>query len=209
MLILVHTAHPQAVQHSGDGFGRLLSPRQYARAKDTAEAGIPWAADNDCFQGLDPVAYTRMLDAIQGLPGCRFVTVPDVVGDAWSTAELFELWEPAVKRRGLPVALVAQDGLEDWRMNAWLGGVWHRIDALFIGGTTEFKLGAYAEDLGRDAKERGKWLHMGRVNSRKRFDYARATGCDSVDGSKFSKWRDTWLPEALGWHKDHLQERLA
>lgn len=30
-LLLVHTAHPQAVNHSGEGFGRLLSPRQFSR----------------------------------------------------------------------------------------------------------------------------------------------------------------------------------
>jgi hypothetical protein len=204
MLILVHTAHPQAVEHSGDGFGRLLSPRQFARAADTAAAGIPWAADNDCFQGLDPLAYVRMLDAIKGLSGCLFVTVPDVVGDWHATAELFELWHPAVQRRGLPVGLVAQDGLAP----IWLDKQWHRLDCLFIGGTTEFKLSAEAERFAREAQDRGKWVHMGRVNSRKRFDYARQIGCHSVDGSKFSRWRDRWLPNALTWHRDHLQERI-
>lgn len=207
MLILVHTAHPQAVQHKGPGFGRLLSPRQFSRAADTAAEGIPWAADNDCFQGLDALAYARMLDALKGVPGCLFVTVPDKVGDAVETARLFEVWEPALKRRGLPVALVAQDGLE--KAGWWLDWTWHRLDCLFIGGTTEFKLGAAAERIAREAKERGLWVHMGRVNTRKRFDYARAIGCDSVDGSKFSRWRNTWLPDALGWHKDPVQERFA
>lgn len=206
-LILVHTAHPQAVKHAGDGFGRLLSPRQFSRAADTGREGIPWAADNDCFQGLDAVAYVRMLDAIQGAPGCLFVTVPDVVGDARATAELFELWHPAVRRRGLPVALVAQDGLE--ATSPWLIAQWHRIDCLFIGGSTEYKLSAEAERLVREARFRGRWVHMGRVNSRKRFDYARQIGCHSVDGSKFSRWRDTWLPDALRWHKQPLQERIA
>jgi hypothetical protein len=207
VLILVHTAHPQAVAHAGDGFGRLLSPRQFSRAADTAAAGIPWAADNDCFQGLNSEAYTRMLDAIQGVPGCLFVTVPDVVGDSEETARLFELWAPAVRRRGLPVALVAQDGIGE--MELWLKRTWHRLDALFVGGTTEFKLSAEAERLVREAKTRGRYAHMGRVNSRKRFDYARQIGCDSIDGSKFSRWRDTWLPDALGWHRDHLQERMT
>jgi hypothetical protein len=207
VLILVHTAHPQAMSHRGDGFGRLLSPRQYSRAADTAEVGISWAADNDCFQGLDAAAYVRMLDAIQGVPGCLFVTVPDVVADARKTAELFELWHGAVQRRGLPVALVAQDGIE--HMGRWLDGQWHRLNCLFVGGSTEWKLGAEAERLVREANDRGLWTHMGRVNSRKRFDYARAIGCDSVDGSKFSRWRSTWLPDALRWHKDHLQERIA
>jgi hypothetical protein len=199
-LILVHTAHPQAVEHAGDGFGRLLSPRQFARAADTAETGIPWAADNDCFQGLDPVAYTRMLTAIHGLPGGLFVTVPDVVGDAQATLDLFDVWAERVRGTGLPVALVAQNGLTIFN------APWDRFDALFIGGTTEWKLSVDAHYLATYAKRTGKFLHMGRVNSRKRFDYARAIGCDSVDGSKFSKWRNTWLPDALGWHKEPYQQ---
>lgn len=139
-LILVHTAHPQAIRHRGDGFGRLLSPRQCARAADTAAAGIPWAADND--------------------------------------------------------------------LTRWLDATWGRIDCLFIGGSTEYKLGSHAEALVREAKNRGLWVHMGRVNSQSRFAYARAIGCDSVDGSSFSRWRDRWLPEALKWHRAHLQLRL-
>lgn len=202
MLILVHTAHPQAVEHSGPGFGRLLSPRQFSRAADTAAAGIPWAADNDCFQRLDEDAYLRMLAAITGVSRCLFVVAPDVVGDWQETRERFEHWIGRLECCGQPVAYVAQDGQP-------ISAVpWSRISALFIGGTTEYKLSAEAESLGRFAKDRGYWLHMGRVNSRKRFDYARATGCDSIDGTKFSRWRDRWLPDALEWHTDHLQERL-
>ncbi len=198
--ILVHTAHPQALEHAGDGFGRLLSPRQFSRAHDTAEVGIPWAADNDCFQRLDAPRYRAMLEAIWGLPGCLFVTAPDVVGDASATLDLWSDWRVELSAAWQPIALVAQDGLTADRVP------WQQLDALFIGGTTEFKLSEQAQRLGREARLRGKWLHMGRVNSRKRFDYARAIGCDSVDGSSYSKWRNTWLPDALGWHKTHYQQ---
>src|SRR5205807_4076382 len=134
----------------------------------TAQAGIPWAADNDCFQGLDAEAFCAMLDRIAGLPGCLFVTVPDVirmtdrgpVGDALATLEQFGKWAPALERRGLPVALVAQDGLEQLRRLI----PWHRIAALFVGGSTEWKLGAHARDIAQEARERGRWVHWGRVN---------------------------------------------
>lgn len=201
-LILVNTAHPQAVKHAGPGFGRLLSPRQFARAYDTSREGIPWAADNDCFQRLDPVAYRAMLNAIYGLPGCKFVTAPDVVGDWRSTRERFDEWQDELSACWQPVAYVIQDGQPEADVP------WRSIDALFIGGTTAFKLSPEAERVGRAAKRRGMWLHMGRVNSRKRFDFARAIGVDSIDGTKFSRWRNTWLPDALGWHRDHLQERI-
>lgn len=203
VLIFVHTAHPQAVKHAGPGFGRLLSPRQFSRAYDTSEAGIPWAADNDCFQRLDADAYRRMLAAIWGLKGCRFVTAPDVVGDWRQTRARFEEWYDELNACLQPIAYVAQDGQP-------INDVpWQRIDALFIGGTTAYKLSGEAERLGRHAKtSAGLWLHMGRVNSRKRFDYARAIGCDSVDGTSYSRWRNRWLPTALTWHRDHLQERI-
>lgn len=204
-LILVTTGHPTLHQHPGDAgepvhprLGRLLQPRHLSSAGLTAAAGIPWAADNDCFQGLDAPRYIAMLDKLKSLPGCLFVTIADVVGDAVATAHAFEKWAPACERRGLPVALVAQDGLED--LPAWLERTWHRLDALFIGGSTEWKEGPVAAELAREAKRRGKWVHWGRVNTRRRFDLITATGAaDSFDGSKWARWRKTYLPTGLEW----------
>ena len=201
MLILVHTAHPQALHHQGPGFGRLLSPREYSRASDTAATGIPWAADNDCFQRLDAKAYRQMLTRIQGLPGCLFVTAPDVVGDWRATRERWDVWRDFLD--GHSAGYVAQDGQPASLVP------WDELACLFIGGTTRYKLSSEAEDLAREAKRRGLWVHMGRVNSRKRFDYARAIGCDSVDGTSYSRWRLTYLPAALGWHAQPYQGRLT
>lgn len=207
MLILVGTGQPQCEEHAGAGFGRLVQPRSYGRVRDTAAAGIPWAADNDCFQGLDEPAYVKMLDAIAGLPGCLFVTAPDVVGDAGLTDLSFEEWAPQIIARGLPVAYVIQeDGCEYEPRGVPFGS----IDALFIGGAFDtYKLGPVAEELVREAKRLGKWVHMGRVNSRRRFEYARSIGCDSIDGTKFSMFRKTYLPDALTWHESPVDERLA
>jgi hypothetical protein len=143
-----------------------------------------------------------MLAAITGLPGCRFVVAPDVVGDWQTTESRFWSWLRQLKACGQPIAYVIQDGQPKEFVP------WPRIGCVFIGGSTEYKLSVESERIAREAKHRGLWLHMGRVNSRKRFDYARAIGCDSVDGTKFSRWRNTWLPDALRWHTDHLQERI-
>jgi hypothetical protein len=205
VLILVGSGHKTSLEHKGDGFGRLMQPRDYARAADTAHSGIPWAADNDAFGGWNDeraTRYRKMLDTIYGLPGCRFVTSPDVVGDHNATLELWHEWRSELVAAWLPIAFVLQDGATTDTIP------WEGCDAVFVGGTTEFKLGAEAERLVREARLRGKWIHMGRVNSRKRFDYARQIGCHSVDGSSFSRWRNTWLPNALKWHRDHLQERM-
>ncbi len=67
-----------------------------------------------------------MCDRLKGLPGCLFVTVPDVVAIATATAQVFEMWAPALERRDLPVA---QDGLE--HLTNWLERTWCRLDALF------------------------------------------------------------------------------
>ena len=43
---------------------------------------------------------------------------------------------------------------------------------------------------------------MGRVNSLKRYRYAEAIGCDSVDGTKLVFGPDQNLPIVLGWVDD-------
>jgi hypothetical protein len=197
VLLLVTAAHPQVLEHlPNPNLGRLVQPRHYWRIKDTAEAGIPWAADNDAFGGFGPEEekrFVHMLGHLEGQPGCKFVTLPDVVGDARATADLFNKWYWSIRNRGLPVGLVAQNGIDE------LGVPWDKIDALFIGGDDEFKLGPVAEELALEGKRRGKWVHMGRVNGRRRVEYAKTLGCDSFDGSSFARWRSTWLPIGLEW----------
>ena len=48
-----------------------------------------------------------------------------------------------------------------------------------------------------EAKRRRKWVHMGRVNSERRIRYAASIGCDSIDGTKWVRWRDIYLNAGL------------
>jgi len=173
--------------------GCLLTPR----AGNTVESmcGLPWAADNDCFNGFDESRYLSMLQKIKG-QSPLFVTSPDVVGDAEATISMFYTWEPVIRSYGLPVALVLQDGQEHLDMP------WSRINAVFIGGSTEYKLGDKVRWLVREAKFRDKWVHMGRVNSNQRLSYARDIGCDSADGSGYSRFPDANIPDALKFLKE-------
>lgn len=188
MLLLVHKAHQTLLNHQHPNVGRLVSPRQYSRIADTPRAGMLWAADNDAYAAWDETRFVKMLNAIKGVPGCLFVACPDRVGDADATAELFERWSPAIRRRELPLGYVAQDGL--------IGDAvpWLVVDALFIGGTTEWKLGPEAADLVYEAKDRKKWVHMGRVNTWRRLEYAKSIGVDSIDGTSLSMYTNTYLP---------------
>lgn len=194
MKILVHASPTTLASYRTENLGVLSSPRRFYKRSEGIETW-PWAADNDAFSKWDEGRYRDMLDGIEGLEGCLFVTAPDRVGDAYGTQVLFDKWFPRLEGK-FPVAYVAQDGLEFV--------LWEEIDALFIGGTTEFKLGSVSARFIREAKERGKWVHMGRVNSYERFRYARWLGCDSVDGTQFSWFRDTKLPPFLNSLKQEM-----
>ena len=73
------------------------------------------------------------------------------------------------------------------------------FDVLFIGGSTAWKLGPHARQLVGEAKARGKRVHMGRVNSGRRYRYAHAIGCDTVDGTYLTFGPDKNLPAVLAW----------
>jgi len=192
-MILVHSAPTSLVRDHGHppNLGVLSSPRSVYR--DAHDKGFRWAADNDAYLAWDAERFQLMLDKITGIPGCLFVVAPDVVGDAKATRDRFYEWKYRLDCTRQPIAFVAQDGADLHRPP------WQYIDALFIGGTTEFKLGPVAAQLADEARRCRKWLHMGRVNTRKRIRYAKSLGCDSVDGTNFSMFRRTNLPWALTW----------
>ena len=191
MIVFVHKAHETLLPWYGPNVGRLLSPRQFSRVESTARTGMPWAADNDCFQGLNASAYLRMLDAIHGLPGCKFVVAPDVVSDWKATRVRFEEWYDDLVACWQPVAYVIQDGQPSKEVP------WRRIEALFVGGSSEFKCSDEAHDLVRDAQARGLWTHMGRVNTAQRMTLAKSWGCDSIDGTSVSMYTRRRLPERI------------
>ena len=142
-------------------------------------AGLPWAADNGRFSAPQNYTDERYLAWLAKMPvdSCLFATAPDVVGDAEATLALSLPMLPRIRALGYPAALVAQDGLTSEMVP------WDDIDALFTGGTTAWKLSESAFELAAEAKRRGKWTHMGRVNSWRRFRAAAAAGYDSADGT--------------------------
>lgn len=188
MLLLVAKAHETLSQYHYRNLGRFCGPRNYHRMRDSVRAGFVWAADNDCFNGFDPVKYQNMLDDLESVPGCLFITCPDVVGDAEATFKLYLKWRARISQ---PVAYVAQDG-------ATIETVpWNGIAALFVGGSTEWKLSDDAHRIVEAAKAEGKWVHMGRVNSARRLKVAKSWGVDSIDGTELSWFTDTKLPARI------------
>jgi hypothetical protein len=186
-----------------DRLGMLLVPGA-GNAPLSIPDGLPWACDNGCFVGLDPARFLALLAKIVGKPGLLWVTVPDVVGDAAETLRRFYVWEPVLAGPvGLPLAYVAQDGAEQ------LDLPWGRMRALFVGGSTAWKESKAAADLIGEAKRRGRWVHVGRVNTRRRLEMALAWGADSVDGSGFSRWPAIRIPLALRWLEELAAKKAA
>lgn len=189
-MVLVHASPTTLAPYRSPHLGVLSSPRRFYRESEGIEEWT-WAADNDAFSDWNPDRYRRMLESIWGLANCLFVTMPDVVGDAERTLENFEEWYDDVSATLQPIALVAQDGMTVDTVP------WQRFDALFIGGTDKFKMGADARALIRRAQLLGMWVHMGRVNTDQRFRYAQRIGCHSIDGTSLSWFRDAYLPKRL------------
>lgn len=138
-----------------------------------------WAADNGCFSGAwRSAAWLAWLTRLTSdVDRCLFAVAPDVVCDWGKTLQLWRTWHETVRRLGYAVALVAQDGATEDTVP------WECVGALFIGGSTTWKLSAAACRLMQAAKARGKWLHVGRVNSYRRIEFAERNAADSVDGT--------------------------
>lgn len=186
MMLLVSGATKTVKRYAGNPhIGQLVTPRD----RNVVHSSV-WAADNSAFSGFDEEAFVRMLEAYRGIPGCLWVASPDVVGDAERTLELFDVWEPIIRNFGYPVAMVAQDGLQCDETP------WDRMDAIFIGGSTKWKLSQAAFGLMVECRRRGLRVHVGRVNTRRRMD-AVFGYADSIDGSQFSRFPDTHIPWAL------------
>lgn len=193
MLYFATPSSKAALNVMVDGrLGYIDTPRQGNRRP----AGVTWCADNGRYGKGWPgyEAWWAWLERnAHDAPTCLFATAPDVVGDAVATLADSLPWLPRIRALGYPAALVAQDGLE------LLDVPWDDFDVLFLGGSTEWKLGQHAWDLTAEAKRRGKHVHMGRVNSLKRYAIAADMGCDSCDGTKLAFGPDINLPIVLGW----------
>lgn len=184
-----------------DGYGYMMTPNMGNRIPD----GQAWFADSGLFSSKGERAFDLSKYLGWLMRGDRSsnlgVTAPDKVGDAVETLKRSIPVLPMIRELGYKAALVAQDGLED------LTVPWDLFDVLFIGGSTEWKLGAAAAGLVAEAKRRGKWVHMGRVNSYKRYKYAAGIGCDSVDGTFLAFAPTANLARLVTWSDKVKEER--
>lgn len=151
--------------------------------------------DNGCFSNKWKHEY--WFEWMINLPRTvRWLTAPDVFLEDGSecheaTMERWNYYAPIIERHGFTPAFVCQVGCTPENMPD--------AEVFFLGGTTEWKIGEPAELVSKEAKRRGAWLHMGRVNSLKRLRIAASFGCDSVDGTYLKYGPDKNLPKLTKW----------
>jgi hypothetical protein len=175
-------------------FGLLTTPQS---GYDVTNAHR-WALDNGCFlPGYDAKAIRRQLERWQGVPGCIFAAMPDVVRNHEATYKLSMEWIDLYHKLGYPAAFILQDGVT-------LDAVpFSEIAAVFIGGSNEFKYSQVVIDICREARRLGKWIHHGRVGGKNRFKYSRDwLHINSYDSTGFSIhpkkiFEENWLQEMV------------
>lgn len=177
-----------------ENLGVLMTPQNGNRM---CSVPLPWACDNSAFSKPDDAKFWDMTIKAWMLNEHHppmWIAAPDVVGDHAKTRQLFDAWisnwEFEIGHVPFPLAFVLQNGCTSEEVP------WDQIAAVFVGGDDEFKLRQCA-DLLIEAKERGKLIHIGRVNSLQRLRYCMDLGADSVDGTSFSMFPDKKIAWAV------------
>lgn len=162
--------------------GLLITPESHRPEQYDVRDFVAWAADNGCFtrgESFSEIAWLDWLDSfpLESREWCLFATAPDVVGDWDATLERSLPLLETIRELGYRAAIVLQDG-------ATIDTIpWDEIDVVFVGGSTEWKLGEIAAECVAEARRRGKMSHVGRVNSIKRGRICREMKADHADGT--------------------------
>ena len=137
--------------------------------------GIWWCLDNGVFTGKfnKEKWFKQIENLIPEKNKCLFISIPDVLYDCEGTIKQFGHYRKMIN--DFPVAFVSQDGISNKQVP------WDDFDCIFIGGSDEHKLGKEGGWVINEAKKRGKWIHVGRVNSPSRI--LKFWQADSWDGT--------------------------
>ena len=187
MIFLLDTSPKQGIANCGKELnvpvGQLLTPLTRYRLQD---ADLPWAIDNGAYSGFNERAFFALLKREEHRKDqCKFVCLPDVVGDFDKTLDLFfQFYAQLIE---WPIAFALQDGLQISLVP------WQKITAVFVGGTNKFKGSFVLWECLKAAKTMNKWVHIGRVNTTNRYNYFCdiADSCDGTGVSRYTHMRQS------------------
>lgn len=154
--------------------------------------GFPYAIDNGaftCWKQGTPWDADCFAELVYRFGACAdFVVCPDVVADRERTLEIAHEWLPRIA--WVPRLLWAvQDGMTPADVPPGLG--------VFVGGSDAWKESSLRM-WGPWRAAGGSYLHVGRVNTRRRLRMCMLAGADSVDGTSGTMFAKT-IPQIDGW----------
>jgi hypothetical protein len=172
-------------------FGYMLNAIQPTGGEIEATQ-YPWMLDNGAFSGKwrEDIWHKRLEKLAAHNDNCIAAVVPDVVHDAQATLDRWYDYAPFVKSLGYKAAFATQDGCTVEMIP------WSEVDVLFVGGSDEHKR-IKSWPLIDEAKHRGMWVHVGRVNSP--AGIMRFCRADSVDGTHFTYNATRYEQERFIW----------
>lgn len=162
------------------GWRLLAAPDHLGRYRDPVP---PWrfGLDNGAWSArgggtFDAAAFERSVDAIGGL--ADWIVLPDVVCGGPASLDLSLSWLPRLEHLGVLLLLPVQDGMEIEQIRPLIGPQ----VGLFVGGSTAWKEATMATWAAL-AREQRAYVHVGRVNTRRRIALCVSAGVDSFDGT--------------------------
>jgi hypothetical protein len=158
------------------GIGEAVQPDEFPPRR------TPWFLDNGAFKlwkNKLPFDGDSFLSAVERAASHAyrpdFIVVPDLVAESRSL-ECSLGWIPRLQGAG-SLALVVQDGMTEEEVAKALPS---SVRVLFVGGTAQWKLNTTARWTAL-AHRMGLRCHVGRVGSKRRAQWAREVGVDSID----------------------------
>jgi hypothetical protein len=173
------------------GWGMMIAPQNPKRA------ATRYAVDNGAFycwtkkKPWNEEKFLKMLDRVETFErrpdfGC----CPDKVAEGMTSLEFSMAWIDKLPR-AYPWYLAVQNGMTVEAVREVLP----KYAGIFVGGTADWKMQTLATWT-RLAREEGKIIHVGRVNTPPRtFVAAKVCKVDSIDGTNWNRLWDYFKPE--------------
>lgn len=172
------------------GWGMMIAPQNPKRSP------LRYAVDNGAFycwtrkKAWDEEKFLKMLDRVGTFERTPdFGVCPDIVAGGLRSLDFSMSWLDRLPK-GYPWYLAVQDGMTAMDVLPALP----KFAGIFIGGTSDWKMQT-VELWTRIARQAGKRIHIGRVNTPPRtFVVSKVCQVDSLDGTNWNRLWDYFKP---------------